>query len=184
MAGAFEPELAQVTSNDLQASVRSLLPSVSGFGSRLGAQNVIVPIVDLTPTAEGSVLRPDLQEAINYGGAIAIRVVNTTSTVLNTAGFWRVTVEYTNFPITSGSGSDQATIVLTDGVTPITIFETFSVKSQGTSVQELLDFKVFLAEGISMEMTTNSTQQLFAGSARQLADVNGELINPVGFTSL
>ena len=63
MAGAFEPEVAQVTSNDLEAQIRSLLPSVSGFGSRLGAQNVIVPIVDLTPIAEGSGLPEYLQRA-------------------------------------------------------------------------------------------------------------------------
>ena len=77
MAGAFEPEVAQVTSNDLEATVRQLLPSVAGFGSRLGAQNVIVPIVDLTPTAEGSVLRTDLQTALAYGSQTAFNISNT-----------------------------------------------------------------------------------------------------------
>ena len=66
MSSAFEPELAQVTSNNLEATVRNLLPSVSGFGSRLGAQNVIVPIIDLTPTAEGSVLPVQLQTAWDH----------------------------------------------------------------------------------------------------------------------
>ena len=47
-------EITSVTSEALQRKVRELLPSQRGFGEDLQAQNVIVPIVDLTRSAEGS----------------------------------------------------------------------------------------------------------------------------------
>jgi len=61
------PQIIRLTSEALQASIRRLLPSQQGFGLDLEATNVITPIIDLTPTAEGSELRQDLQSALAYG---------------------------------------------------------------------------------------------------------------------
>ena len=49
------PEIITVNSEALEATVRDLLPSQNGFGSELQASNIITPIIDLTPTAEGSI---------------------------------------------------------------------------------------------------------------------------------
>ena len=54
------PEIITVNSEALQATVRNLLPSQNGFGSELQASNIITPVIDLTPSAEGTVLRQDL----------------------------------------------------------------------------------------------------------------------------
>ena len=61
------PEIITVNSEQLQATVRNLLPSQNGFGSELQATNIITPIIDLTPSAEGTVLRQDLQKALTFG---------------------------------------------------------------------------------------------------------------------
>ena len=58
-----QPEIITVNSEELQSTIRDLLPSQSGFGSELQASNVITPIIDLTATAEGSVLRADICRA-------------------------------------------------------------------------------------------------------------------------
>ena len=47
-------EITPITSEALQAVIRRLLPSQRGFGDDLQATNLITPIIDLTPTAEGS----------------------------------------------------------------------------------------------------------------------------------
>ena len=60
------PQLINVTSESLQATIRNLLPSQAGFSEDLTATNLIQPIIDLTPTAEGSILRAALQTAIDF----------------------------------------------------------------------------------------------------------------------
>ena len=49
-------QIINITSEALQATIRRLLPSQQGFGEDLQATNVVQPIIDLTPTAEGTVL--------------------------------------------------------------------------------------------------------------------------------
>lgn len=183
MAGAFSPEVAQVTSNDLEASVRQLLPSVAGFGSRLGAQNVIVPIVDLTPTAEGSVLRTDLQTALAYGSQTAFNISNTTTDLATTAGFYRlVGVSYAE----QASGGISSDIIMTDGSTPKVVWS--QNLSGSTSIDSFscvnFDLVVFVALGITLQGSTNGTASRLKGSIRQIADSNGNVINPIGFTPL
>jgi len=84
-------QIRQVVSESLQATIRDLLPSQQGFTEDLQASNVITPIIDLTPSAEGSTLQTDLQQALNFGGATAHSIANTTSTIINSPGFYRVT---------------------------------------------------------------------------------------------
>ena len=83
-------QLINITSEALQATVRRLLPSQQGFGEDLQAQNVITPIIDLTPTAEGSSVPVQLQEAFFAGQASQSIRNGGTVTLVNTPGFWRV----------------------------------------------------------------------------------------------
>ena len=59
-------QITQITSEALQATIRRLLPSQQGFGEDLQASNVITPIIDLTPTAEGSSLSENLSTALAW----------------------------------------------------------------------------------------------------------------------
>lgn len=72
------PEIITVNSEELQSLIRDLLPSQNGFGSELQASNVITPIIDLTPAAEGSGLRSDLQTALAFGSQTAFVANNST----------------------------------------------------------------------------------------------------------
>ena len=62
-----QPEIITINSEQLEATVRDLLPSQAGFGSELQASNVITPIIDLTATAEGTTTPESLQQAISLG---------------------------------------------------------------------------------------------------------------------
>jgi len=76
------PQITSVTSEQLQVKIRDLLPSQEGFGTDLMAQNVIVPIIDLTAAAQGTSTPESLAQAINFGGATTFSVVNTTTSII------------------------------------------------------------------------------------------------------
>ena len=84
------PEITPITSEALQATVRRLLPSQRGFGDDLQATNLIQPVIDLTPTAEGSVLPTQLQNAMAIDSQTAFAIGNTETEIISTPGFFRV----------------------------------------------------------------------------------------------
>lgn len=175
-------QIRQVVSESLQATIRRLLPSQQGFTEDLQASNVITPIIDLTPSAEGSGLAVDLARALSLGSQTAFDVNNTTSTLINTTGFYRVfggvSVRGNN------TGTREAYFELTDGTTTKRIWEVGTFASSDTyGVVINVDFVVFLATGESLTATSNGTVSSLIGSTRQIADVNGNIVNPSGFSS-
>lgn len=176
------PELTTVTSEPLQAKIREILPSQMGFGTDLIAQNVIVPIVDLTETAEGSVVREDLQTALAWGSQTSTNTYNTTNTLINNPGFFRI---FGNVGVGGNGGTaGSASLTITDGITPKDLYNWFSVShaaGQDSTQQVVFDFVVFLDSGISLTATTNG-QAIMRTSTRQIADINGVLVNPSGFS--
>jgi len=175
------PEIITVNSEALEAEVRSLLPSQAGFGSELQASNVITPIIDLTPTASGSNLGVNIQTALNYGGATEFEVRNTTTTIANSAGFYRILGTCTAIPSTSDRFSGA--LRMTQGGVGKNLWgiTTPSTASQGAVVIDL-DLTVFLTPDDTLALLSTDDAVIFAGSIRQVATVSGQLINPVGFT--
>lgn len=174
-------EIVPVVSEALESQVRDLLPSQRGFGEDLQASNVIVPIIDLTAAAEGTQLRSDLQTSLAFGSVTEFNVGNTTSTVINTPGFWRITgsvnINGANPNVQSGE------IQLSDGTTTKTLYD--YRKPIAASVNEFwieaFDFTIWLRAGDSCVMVATNVTEL-VGNYRQIADVNGNLVNPSGYT--
>lgn len=167
-------QIISVTSEALQAQVRNLLPSQQGFGEDLQASNVITPIIDLTPAAEGTTVPEYQQQALAFGSQTAFNATGATVTVANTPGFYRV------FGCSTLSNVGLSVFRLTDGLTTKTIWQHQQVTA-GSSTNEF-DFVVFLATGESITAATNNANSTMFGSSRQLADVNGNAVNPSGFT--
>ena len=176
------PEIITVNSEALEAQVRDLLPSQSGFGSELQASNVIMPIIDLTATAEGSGLDVSLQQSIAHGSITSYKVSNTTSTIISATGFYRIFGNISSE--TSTSASRTGDISITDGSTSKKIqdFDFAATNSESTSFS-FYDFIVFLTSGDSVTATTNGAKITISGCTRQIATVTGELVNPVGFVA-
>ena len=174
-------QITSITSEALQATIRRLLPSQQGFGEDLQATNVITPIIDLTPSAEGSEVRADLQTALAFGSQTAHSVNSTTSTLINTTGFFRV------YGVASlNEGDTSATAVsfsMSDGSSTKKVWELTTVGAVANNAIEnaLVDFTIFLRAGDSLTCTATALG-IFVGSSRQIADVNGVLVNPSGFT--
>lgn len=174
------PEIIRITSEALQQTIRNLLPSQTGFGEDLHAQNVVVPIIDLTPTAEGSVLRQDLQTAVSHTDATEFNVHNTTTVVANSAGFYRLIGSYVGYATTSGGY--QAVIQAYDGSTTKTLW---AAQPPAASAAEQMgavafDLVVFLTPGDDCRILCDARARI-RGSIRQIADVYGNLNAPTGY---
>ena len=173
--------ISSVTSEALQLKLRQLLPSQQGFGTDLSASDTIIPVIDLTAAAEGSDVPQYLQTALAHGSQTSFRVTNATSTIINTTGFYRVFGCATN---KSSSSADEVKFTLTDGSTPKIIWsmEWAGVTGLTFFAAVPFDFTVFLAAGDSLTVTSDTTNGIINGSTRQVADLNGTLVQPVGFT--
>jgi hypothetical protein len=175
------PEITSVTSEALQATVRRLLPSQQGFGNDLQATNLITPIIDLTPTAEGSVLSTNLQTAMAFDSQTTNKVDGATVTLVNTPGFFRV---FGSINVQeSGGAAAIGDISLSDGSSSKKLYEIdMQTSSVGLFFHETVDFNVFLRAGDSLTATSNASNVEMTFTTRQLADVTGNLTNPGGFT--
>lgn len=172
-------EIVPVTSEALEAQIRNLLPSQRGFGEDLQATNVITPVIDLTAAAQGTQVPEILQTAINFGGNTAFALFPGTSTSITTTGFWRITAQISLDP-TSGSGA-SATISQSDGITSKNVYNVGVLPEADPSVlSHLIDLVFFNAAGITLTLSAASLSTIY-GSYRQIADVNGNLVNPAGF---
>ena len=174
--------ISSVTSEALQLKLRQLLPSQQGFGTDLSASDTIIPVIDLTQAAEGSDVRQDLQSALAFGSQTAFDASNSTVVIANNTGFFRIfgCAVVRN----SGSGANNSCILsMSDGLTTKTIWGLETVNTTGEYISsENVDVLVFLSAGDSISAISNSVNANFLGSSRQIADVNGTLVQPVGFT--
>lgn len=173
-------EIVPVVSEALEAQIRSLLPSQRGFGEDLQASNVITPVIDLTAAAQGTSVPQYQQQALAFGSQTNFRASNTTVAAVTTTGFFRI---FGTSSINGGGGSNRDNYFqMSDGLsTKIIWAHELSNAATVSSTSVSFDFVVFMRSGDTLNAITNSAAGILTGSTRQLADVNGNSINPSGF---
>ena len=160
--------LSTVTSEVLQAKLRQLLPSQQGFGTDLTASDTIIPIIDLTETAEGSTLRQDLQTSFSLANATFTQTENTTNVIINNTGYYRI------FGSAVFLAIGTVRISITDGTTTKTLYELSG--TTGANFVENFDFIVFLEAGDSVSAVSTQPNTKINTTTRQLANLAGELV--------
>lgn len=169
-----------INSEQLEAKIRSLLPSQGGFGAGvdLSASTQIIPVVDLTESAEGSNLRQDLQSSFSYTNTTEHLVTNQNLEIVNTTGYYRVFA--TISVLCDNTASRNAGYFLYDGTTYKRVIGIFSPTNSGlnTAISEEVDFIVKLDAGKSLYAFSSDTFSFLTGSTRQIADISGNLIDP------
>ena len=168
-----------IKSNTIEDKINQLLPSQGGFGAGVdfSASTMVVPIVDLTESAEGSVLRQDLQKAFSHGSITSFKVAGATTTLITTTGYFRCFGSYNTHIKAAGV---DAGFALSDGTTTKNVI-TFDSTNSGDTDQLffLYDFIVFLAAGDSFIANSDTSDAVLSGSTRQIADISGNLVNPI-----
>lgn len=174
---------SRVTDEALEKKFRDTFKSQGGaeLVDDLYASGVIVPVVDFTSAAEGSALRQDLQSAWDFSTDLK-SVAGFNSTLTTTTGFWQIGL---TCAITSGTyDADIAHIELTDGLTVKKIWQMGRVQATDNNPYAVeTTFVVFIKAGESVVASSASTAATLSLWYRQIADVYGNLTNPLGFTS-
>lgn len=170
-----------IKSQTLEDKVNQLLPSQGGFqaGVDLSASTTIIPIVDLTESAEGSNLRQDLQSAFSFGSITEFSVNNATTSVITTTGFWRIHGVFTTN--CADASTVNASIQLNDGVGAKFCYgfqAGYGFTPGNAILNQSFDFIVKLEAGHSLVISCPTANIRCIGSARQLATLSEELINP------
>ena len=170
-----------IVSESLQKEFRDNFPSQISSGRDLHVSDTIVPIVDFSSTAGVTGLSNSLQSALAFVNQTAFEVYNTSSTLANSAGFWRI---YGLYSIFDGGTHNTDGFFLTDGSTSKRIY---GIDKNGVATGNeynftvQYDFTIFLRSGDSLTCTAGNRSN-FLGSYRQLADISGTLVNPEGYT--
>jgi hypothetical protein len=161
-----------INSQELEDKIRQLLPSQGGAGAGfdLSASTQIIPIIDVTESAEGSNVREDLQTSLSFDSITTFQVTNATTTLVNNTGYYRIFGVFTKN--TAGTGQ----FVLNDGSSTKNIIN-FAVPSATTQDMEQFDFNIFLSAGDYLQAIV-STAAILNGCTRQIADIDGNLVNP------
>lgn len=170
-----------INSQELENKVRDLLPSQGGAGAGfdLSASTQIIPIIDLTESAEGSNIRQDLQTSLSHGSISSFAVANATTTIISNTGYFRVfgamsTVNTTNASDVNLSISDGSTDkIILDGRVDV------QYSSAGSTSPLSFDFIVFLSAGDSLKAISDGTSLGIRGCTRQIASIDGTLVNPI-----
>ena len=163
-----------INSQELENKVRDLLPSQGGAGSGfdLSASTQIIPIIDLTESAEGSNIRQDLQTSLSHGSVTSFDVIGATSTIIVNTGYFRIFGTMTSQSTTDTSGVN---ISISDGTTSKILLEGRVTKAQtnaGFTPVIPFDFNVLVTAGDSVIVTSGYSNVRIAGCTRQIASID------------
>ena len=165
-----------IKSQTLEDKVNQLLPSQGGFqaGVDLSASTTIIPIIDLTESASGNILRQDLQTALTHSNVTNYSITNTTSTIVSTTGFYRVFGS--SSVLTNNSATRSCKIFINDGATSKQVYQ-HVVLDTGFDANTVLlyDFIVKLEAGDTLQGICTLKCNL-EGAVLQIADLQGNIV--------
>lgn len=178
---------SRVTSEALEAKFRQVFPSQGGaeLVQDLFASGVIQPVVDFSTVAEGSVLPQNLQTAWDFATGHNLVTSATPVNVITNPGFWLVDLNYVGVIAITAATPGDTNVHLWDGSTIKPVWQT-NVRINASAVFNAVEseqFVVYLRAGDALraKVRTATDDQLNIWY-RQIADVNGTLVNPLGFT--
>lgn len=178
---------SRVTDEALEKKFRDSFKSQGGaeLVNDLFASGVIVPVVDFSDAAAGSVLPTELQQAWDFATGSALITSTTPQTIINNTGFWKVGLTYNSIIEIPGTTRVSCVIDLWDGTTSKPVFGSTAGINAATVQfdQNEWSFIVFLRAGDSLRGKVQNADRNLDVWYRQIADVNGTLVNPLGFTS-
>ena len=169
-----------INSQNLENKIRELLPSQGGAGAGfdLTASTQIIPIIDLTESAEGSNLREDLQSSISLNDVTVARFENATTDIETGTGYFRV---MGTLPCFKANDSQKIQLEITDGSTTkvildgrVAVYQT----SVGITPPISFDFIVFLGAGDTLRGVSGGTGIFVNCITKQIASIDGTLTNP------
>ena len=159
-------------SENFQRSYRNTFPSQVSSGRDLHVSDVVIPIVDFTPTTSGTSLALELRNCINKNSSLTRITTQTTTTVINGSGFFNVTCDL----LANGGNAISQFEIFTDNTTALSIMNLRA----GNGFNTRTTFVVYLNSNDILRVVTSSACDLSVMQT-PLADINGNLTNPNGY---
>lgn len=143
---------------------------------------VVVPTYSINAAADGSNLGENLQTAWDFSTGHAT-TSNTTSNLITNTGFWKVQANFVGW-VNAGVAL-EAYLQITDGITAKEIWRVDMPVASNSSYATLdsENLVVFLRSGDTLQAVTDSQYMILNTVYRQIATVNGTLVNPLGFSA-
>jgi len=163
-----------INSTAIENKINQLLPSQGGFGAGIdfSASTMVIPIVDLTESAEGASVRQDLQTALSFNDISTFEIQNTNTNVISTTGYWRV------FGANSFKGSGRVLFTLTDASATSKLFLDHNNQQSYTANIVPFDFNLFLIAGDVLNINSFSANGICRVCVKQIATLDGTLTTP------
>ena len=177
---------SRVTDEALEKKFRDTFKSQGGaeLVDDLYASGVIMPVVDFTAAAQGSELRSDLQTAWDYATSENI-ITATQVNLTSTPGFYKVDLICSTNDFARASVTTIANVFIEENSTFKMVWRWSTVGQAGTAPQAVTEssFVVFISSGQTLGARAAAASETLNIWYRQIADVSGNLVNPLGFTS-
>jgi len=163
-----------INSSAIESKINQLLPSQGGFGAGVdfSASTMVIPIIDLTETAEGAAVRQDLQTALSFNDITTFEIQNTNTNVITTTGYWRV------FGANSFNGTGRVAFTLIDAGASSKIFLDHQNQQTITGNIVPFDFNLFLIAGDVLNINSFISNGVCRVSLKQIASLDGTLTTP------
>lgn len=148
---------------------------------------VVVPTYSINNVAEGSTLSENLQTAWDFSTGSQNWANGGSGTLINNTGFWLIDVNC-GFEATGSVDNAVSTLSISDGLSSKLIWSVqiktgASFNDNGVVTTEN-KFVVYLRSGDSVTYASSVAQNSRSIAwYRQIADINGNLTNPLGFSS-
>lgn len=172
-------------SEDFQRAFRNQFPAQLSTGRDLHVSDVVIPIVDFTPTASGASLPFELRNCVNGNTAYDAGSTDSSSTTTLTAGFYNVTAELFNTTTGTNAGARFFLKLYNQGVEKQTLYVFNNFNAKLNNYAEKRTFNVYIPSGHTLGYefyvgtSVSSLWQLFTTN---IADVNGNLTNPYNYS--
>lgn len=169
----------------LYAQFRQDFPAQAGEGitSDLNYSDTIVPVIDMTSAAGEGTLPQILQTARDF--ATGNKTINTTAStnIISTPGFWLIDLIYVGFVSSTAGGVNSIQIRDSSSVNKVVWLLNNLTTATGSN-ESLAEeqFVVFLRSGDELRGQVYNPAAKISLTYRQIADVNGNLVNPLDFT--
>ena len=135
---------------------------------------VVVPTYSINSVAEGSGLPEILQTAWDFSTGASVNDGTTSGNVITNPGFWKIGLTFQAF------GADTFALNLSDGLSSKVIFRYKQGSSSDFENAVANEFVVFVRSGDSVTFSQNGGFSSIW--YRQIAQPNGTLVNPLGFS--
>ena len=143
---------------------------------------VVVPTYSINNVAEGSSLPEMLQTAWDFSTGLAEAFGNTTTTAISNPGFWLLNL-FVEFDYAT-PGTQKGRVVIDNGISTKTIIQVTDLQNNTQNQTGIIEEKhiVFLRSGDSLKLDSD-TALAMSMTYRQIAAVNGDLVNPLGYSA-